>query len=273
MTDVLKFLPPELRLTNTRHGLALYPANDFYIGRSLESYGEYCPDEGDAFRQILKPGGIVLEAGANIGAHTVHLSRIVGPAGRIYAFEPQQRIFQILCANLALNNVANVVARQQGLGGVPDTMWASPPDIGAVANFGAVTMRASGQEPVEIVTLDSLDLRRLDFVKVDVEGMEEAVIRGGIDTIRRLRPKLYVENDKQGSAPEKSASLIRMIRELGYRLWWHRPSLYSPANFRGFQKNIFPGNVVSINMLCIRDDEPVTTNFLEITSDTDRPPM
>ena len=273
MTDVLKFLPPELRLTNTRHGLMLYPANDFYIGRCLEAYGEYCPDEGDTFRQILKPGYVVLEAGANIGAHTVHLSRIVGPAGQIYAFEPQRRIFQILCANLALNNVGNVVSKQQGLSEVPGTMWASPPDMGAVANFGGVALGDSGQEPVEIVTLDSLGLPRLDVIKIDVEGMEETVIRGGIDTIRRLRPKLYVENDMQGSAPQRSASLIRMIRALGYRLWWHRPSLYSPQNFRGFQANIFPANVVSINMLCIRDDEPVTTNFTEITGDTDRPQM
>lgn len=142
MTDIAELLPPELRMTNTRHGLMLYPANDVYIGRSLEVYGEYCPGEGEAFSQILRTGAIVLEAGANIGAHTVHLSKIVGPTGQVYAFDPQRRIFQILCANLALNNAGNVVARQQGLGDVRTTMWASPPDIGAAANFGASRCRA-----------------------------------------------------------------------------------------------------------------------------------
>jgi hypothetical protein len=101
--------------------------------------------------------------------------------------------------------------------------------------------------------------------------MEEAVIRGGIETIRRLRPCLYVENDKQDSAPEESASLIRMIRGLGYRLWWHYPALYRPANFRGFQENVFPGDVVSINMMYRRYDETVNINYIEITGDTDRP--
>jgi FkbM family methyltransferase len=273
MTDALKFLPPELRLTHTRHGLMLYPAKDIFIGRCLEVYGEYCPEEGNAFRQLLKPGAIVVEAGANIGSHTLHLSQIVGPAGQIHAFEPQRRIFQILCANLALNNIANVHVRPQGLGAVNDTMWVSSPDVSAAANFGGVALGSSGNESVEIVTLDQLGMQRLDLIKIDVEGMEEAVLRGGIETIRRLRPTLYLENDPADARLDKSASLIKFIRDLGYRMWWHLPSLYSPGNFRGFQENIFPKNVVSINMLCIRDDEAVTTNFLEVAGDTDRPQL
>jgi FkbM family methyltransferase len=273
MTDVLKFLPPEVKLTHTRHGLMLYPAKDIFIGPCLQAYGEYCPEEGNTFRQLLRSGNVVVEAGANIGSHTVHLSRIVGPTGQVYAFEPQRRIFQILCANLALNNVANVDARQQGLGRVRDVMRISPPDVGAAANFGGITLGAAGHEAVDVVTLDSLDLQRLDMIKGDVEGMEEAVIRGGIETIRRLRPKLYLENDAGDAELEKSASLIRTVRELGYRLWWHLPALYSPENFRDFRQNIFPTHIVSINMLCIREDEDVTTNFVEVGEDTDRPQL
>ncbi len=271
MTDILKFLPPEVRLTHTRHGLMLYPTGDYFIGRCLQAYGEYSPEEANAFRQLLKPGDIVVEAGANIGAHTLGLARIVGPAGQVHAFEPQRRIFQILCANLALNNIANVHIRQQGLGDSANTMWVSPPDFAAEANFGGVSLGLSGRDPVEIVTLDSLGLQRLDLVKIDVEGMEEKVIRGGIDTIQRLRPKLYIENDKGGEEIERSASLIRAMRELGYRLWWHVPPLCSPANFRGFRENIFPKNVVSINMLCIHKDHPVDTNYTEVGGDSDRP--
>jgi FkbM family methyltransferase len=273
MTDVLKFLPSEIKLTHTRHGLMLYPARDIFIGPCLQAYGEYCPEEGNAFRQLLRPGDVVVEAGANIGSHTVHLSRIVGPTGQVYAFEPQRRIFQILCANLALNNVANVHARQQGLGCVKDVMWISPPDVGAVANFGGIALGEAGRESVDIVTLDSLNIHCLDMIKIDVEGMEEAVVRGGIETIRSLRPKLYLENDPGDAGLEKSASLIRVVRELGYRLWWHLPALYSAENFRNFRQNIFPKNIVSINMLCIRADEDVKTNFIEVGEDTDRPPL
>jgi FkbM family methyltransferase len=273
MTDILRFLPPDLQLTYTRHGLMLYPANDVYIGKCLQAYGEYCPEEGNAFQQLLGSGDVVVEAGANIGAHTLHLSRIVGPAGQVLAFEPQRRIFQILCANLALNNIGNVLVRQQGLGDSSRTMRVTSPAIGSVSNFGGIALSDAGGEPVEIATLDSLALRRLDLIKIDVEGMEEVVLRGGLETIRRLRPKLYLENDPGDAGLERSASLIRVIREFGYRLWWHLPALYSPVNFRGLQQNIFPKHIVSINMLCIRDDMPVQTNFIEVGGDTDRPRM
>jgi FkbM family methyltransferase len=271
--DILKFLPPEVKLTHTRYGLMLYPARDIFIGPCLESYGEYCPEEANVFRQLLKPGNVVVEAGANIGSHTVHIAQLVGPTGLVYAFEPQRPIFQILCANLALNNIANVHARQQGVGRAKDVMWVSPPDAGAAANFGGVMLGAAGREPVDIVTLDALNLQRLDLIKADVEGMEEAVIAGATDTIRRLRPKLYIENEPKDAASGQSASLIRAVRALGYRLWWHLPALFSPVNFRGYRKNIFPQHIVSVNMLCIREDESVQTNFIEVGDDTDRPKL
>jgi len=217
MTDgILSLLPPEIKLVNTRHGLMVFPAGDFYIGRCLETYGEYCPEEGNAFRQLLKPGDVVVEAGANVGSHTILLSNLVGPDGFVHAFEPQRLIFQMLCANLALNGIQNAQARQQGAGRSRNVLRMSPPPAGAVANFGGVRLAVDGEEAVDVVPLDCLDLQRLDLLKIDVEGMEEAVICGGIETIRRLRPKLYLENDAGGSRPEASASLIRLIRDLGY---------------------------------------------------------
>ncbi len=275
-TDLAQLLPPTVRLAETRYGPMLYPAGDTFIGPSLAAYGEYCPEEANVFRQLVKPGHVVAEIGANIGTHTVVLSRLAGAGGSVIAFEPQRLVFQLLCANLALNGIANVDARRQGVGDAVRSLRLSPPDPGAVANFGAVSLKPDGTDPVEIVSLDSLGLTRLDFVKIDVEGMEAAVIEGAADTIRRLRPKLYVENDSaaavgrpEAERPEASQALIRLIRGLGYRLWWHAPPLYQPENFRDYRRNIFPKYVVSLNMLCIRDDEPVQTNFEEILEDTD----
>ncbi len=61
-----------------RYGQMLYNLNDQYIGRSLDLYGEFSEGEVDLFRQIVKPGQIVVEVGANLGAHTVFLARQVG---------------------------------------------------------------------------------------------------------------------------------------------------------------------------------------------------
>jgi FkbM family methyltransferase len=221
------------------------------------------------FALLLQPGDVVLEVGANIGAHTLPLARAVGAAGRVYAIEPQRRLFQMLCANLALNDLRNVHVRQQGLGAAPEVLRVSTPAASAPANYGGVSLARQGEESVEVVTLDHLRFDRLDLIKIDVEGMEEAVLRGGVETIRRLRPKLYVENDR----PDASAALIRFIRELGYRMWWHLPGLYSPQNFRGAPANIFKGNFVSINMLCCRAEDVILTELKEIEDETERPAL
>ncbi len=67
-----------------------------------------------------------------------------------------------------------------------------------------------------------------------------------IETIKRLRPCLYIENDRH----EKSKRLIAFIQELGYRMWWHLPKLFNPKNVAGKKENLF-GSIVSVNLLCL----------------------
>src|SRR4051794_7022915 len=90
-------------LQGCRHRRMMYLLADQYIGRSLDYYGEYCEAEGGVFDQLVGPGQIVIEVGANIGTHTVRLGQLVGPGGAVIAFEPQRVLFYLLCANLALN--------------------------------------------------------------------------------------------------------------------------------------------------------------------------
>jgi hypothetical protein len=89
------------RVKQCRHGMMLYNVHDLYVGRSLDQYGEFSQGEIDLFGQILKPGQVVLDVGANIGAHTLWFAQTVGPSGTVLAFEPQRIVFQALCANLA----------------------------------------------------------------------------------------------------------------------------------------------------------------------------
>ena len=76
------------RLRDCRYGRMLYNVNDVYIGRSLDQYGEYCEGEVELFRQVIREGDVVFDAGANIGAHTVFFARATGPRGIVFAFEP-----------------------------------------------------------------------------------------------------------------------------------------------------------------------------------------
>jgi FkbM family methyltransferase len=246
----VSMLPPFNRQKTCRYGQMVYNPNDTYVGRSLELYGEFSEGEVDLFRQIVQPGQVVIEVGANIGAHTVFLARQVGVQGAVLAFEPQRIVFQTLCANIALNSLPNVAAFQQAVGERPGTIKVPELDWRHENNFGGLSLgEYTKGSDVPVVTLDSMGIARCDFIKVDVEGMEEQALRGARDLITRLKPILYVENDRF----EKSDSLIRYIDSIGYKMYWHRPPYYSPKNFLGNSNDVFP-NIVSLNMLCLRSD-------------------
>ena len=96
--------------------------------------------------------------------------------------------------------------------------------------------------------------------------MEEEVLSGATTTIEKYRPVLYVENDRR----EKSPSLIRFIQSLGYRMWWHLPPLYNPANYLGNHENIF-ANMVSINLLCLPKERETEFQDNDVTSPDEWP--
>jgi FkbM family methyltransferase len=241
-----QFGPEFNKLIQSHYGPIIYNRFDKYVGGSLAAYGEFSEGESAMFAQLVTIGQVVVEAGANIGAHTIHLAKLVGEQGAVFAFEPQRIVFQTLCANLALNQLVNVVARQQGVGRQFGEMVLPNVDPRVENNFGGLSLLPEGTgEKVGIVNIDSLGLSRCDLIKVDVEGMEEEVVAGAVNTIANFRPLMYLENDRA----EKSASLIRYLQSLNYRLWWHLSPLFNPNNFAKNSKNIF-GGTVSINILC-----------------------
>ncbi|CAO3380874.1 FkbM family methyltransferase [Azospirillum argentinense] len=234
-----------------RHGMMRFFAKDAYVGRSLALYGEYSDDEHRLAAMLVKAGDLVVEAGSNIGAHTVALARTVGPAGLVHAFEPQRVVHELLAHNLAANGLHNVVLHRAAVGDAPGQVTVPVPDYGRPGNFGAVSMGAMNGEPVPVETIDGLGLDRLALLKADVEGMEAMVIEGAARSIARFRPALYLENDRA----EHSAALITLIQGFGYRLWWHIVPLYNPANYAGNTFDAFP-SVVSVNLLGLPEGRP-----------------
>ncbi|MCG6901946.1 MAG: FkbM family methyltransferase [Rhodobacter sp.] len=233
-------------MVDCRDGRMLVNPNDVYIGQSLITYGEFSPAEGALYRALVGPGDTVVEAGANIGCFTLLFAKLVGDSGRIYAFEPQRLIFQMLCANLALNEIRNVEAWPAGLAAKVGRMRAPSLRLDAPGNFGGQSLSVDGPgEGVSVTTIDNLGLDACTLIKADVQGMERDVLEGARETVARCRPLLYVENDQK----EHSAGLLKTIDALGYRAFWHLPRLFDPGNFRGTGENRFPG-IVSVNVLC-----------------------
>ena len=259
------------RLTQARYGRFLYNPNDIYIGKALEAYGEAHEFELELLRQLCAPGDTIFDLGANIGDHTVPLAQHVGAQGFVYAFEPQRLIFQVLCANVALNDLPNVDCVHAALGATPGTIFIPEIDYSVEANYGGIEVSSfsEGRPVARIVLDDYLEARAADLVKIDVEGMEGEVLEGGRKFIERFRPVMYVENDRI----DRSQELIELLYALRYRAFWHVTPLYNAANFKGNAQNVYP-NVVTTNMLCIPSERPFETqgpSFSEVLDPSEHP--
>jgi FkbM family methyltransferase len=255
---------PPFTLVESRHGWMLVNRNDVYLGQAILRYGECCELEVVALVHLLslRPG-LVVEIGANIGTHSVPIAKALAAQRRqMIVIEPQPFIFNNLCANLALNGLANVRALPFACGERDTTVHFAPPDYSAGGNFGGVSMdfaSVAGGTAVPCRRLDDLvGEQEVGLMKVDVEGFELSALRGAEATIDRSRPILYVENDRV----EKSDALIDWIRAKDYRMWWHVPPLYNPGNFFAEKDDIYKGTR-SINMLCLPRELPAPPSGLE----------
>ena len=239
-----------------RHGLFTFPVNDEYIGRSLQLYGEWSEAEVNLVRSIVRPGDTLIEVGSNLGTHTVPLAKWLGSQGRLYAFEPQRLVFQLLCANLVANQVHNVWAYNAAVDRAPGYTVVPEIALDAAYNFGAVRVGAQAGTAVPVATIDSLELDRVDFIKIDAEDCEPAVLLGAVQTIDRFKPPLLIEYNNH-----MRAEINRVLRLFPYRAWSFDEPLYSPANFYRNADNVF-GAIHSLNILLAVNPIPGVTDSL-----------
>jgi len=153
--------------------------------------------------RLVRPGHVVVDVGANIGYHTLTLSRLVGPNGKVLAFEPHPVTRARLEANLAANDCHNVnvfpiaLSDREGAGKLFE-----PTETAA---HGQSSLRARGEwRAVDCRTapLDALlsDLPRLDLIKIDVEGAEGLVLAGAREILQRFRPHVIIERNDEALA-------------------------------------------------------------------------
>src|SRR3569623_1512026 len=133
----------------TRHGPMLAFTGDQYMTPTLEKQGEYAPEDWALLEQLVRPRMTVVEIGANIGVHSIRLARRCAP-GPIYLFEPQPRVFQVLCANLALNEIGNALAYPEACGEAEGEAVVPLLDYDAPANFGGVSLQPAEARGVRV---------------------------------------------------------------------------------------------------------------------------
>ena len=126
-------------LKDCRWGRFLLLRGDM-ISTYADVYGEWSELEVSLYRRLLKTDSVVVEVGANLGLHTVPLAKIAS-SGRVICFEPQRLIFNILCGNLALNNLVNVDAHRRVVGERAEIVTIESTDYDTPWNYGCVLRR------------------------------------------------------------------------------------------------------------------------------------
>jgi FkbM family methyltransferase len=146
----------------------------------------------------LPDGNVVVDAGANIGLVSIPIAQeIKARGGVVHAFEVQRMMFYALCGSAALNDLDNLFVYNKALGAGAGQVSAGQPDYSLPQDFGLYSLidarAGASQEAVAVTAIDALGLPRLDFLKIDVEGMEPAVLLGARDSIRAFKPWCWVE--------------------------------------------------------------------------------
>ena len=210
---------------------------DRLVYLALHRLGFMGKEERAFFETQIQPGMNVVEAGANIGVYTIQLSRLTGPEGRVFAFEPDPHLFACLCENLDRAEVTNVEAHHCALGSAPGKLSLAWDGLNSGDTHLSREAQA-GAAQVEVARLDHvLAGKRVDFFKLDVQGWELEVLRGMIglfDANPALR--LFIEYWPAGlrRAGTEPADLLAFLREHRWQLT-HGPD-FAPIPAEQFAK-------------------------------------
>lgn len=220
-------------LTNSDHGLMLINRNDSVIGRFIGERGNWELHYINFLKQLIKrfyPAGKAIEivdAGSNIGVYSLSMAKIDGFSIKVISIEAQRLIYQMLNANIALNSLENVwtyhrvVSDKNG-----ERMMLECPNLNMPANYGGYEIPKNLKftdydgknfmppEEVLTISLDSLGLDKCVLLKLDVEGMEDLALLGGINLIKNSKPIIFFERHK---TDYDAVKLI--LKECGYAIW------------------------------------------------------
>lgn len=165
----------------------------------------------------VRPGDLVVDAGANIGVITGQLADKVGPAGRVHAFEPLPRNIARLERLREENGLSQVTVHPVALGAVAGTAELRLPGVGggAYASFTASWID-EGRLEVDVRTVDGeLDGAAPSLMKIDVEGFEYQVLQGACQTLAEHRPLLFLEVNHAilKDAGSSGAEFLQLVEE------------------------------------------------------------
>ena len=195
----------------------------YLIDWNVFFFGQYEKETNDVLFEYIKPGQVVVEAGANNGTETVLLSRLVGSQGKILAFEPIEHIHKALQLNLSINHCDNVVAEKMALGENKQLIYFNVfPESFCNQGMASRYDDRSAKHKVEVqqTSLDSWakdhHVSAVDFIKMDIQGAEIQLLEGARNIIQSSQPIIFTE---AADNLLSIAQLFQLLVDFGYDVY------------------------------------------------------
>lgn len=217
-------LAEPVTMTTLRNGRRIRIVTADHVGRILYFMGDFQPRISWVIRQLLRPGDAVIDIGANMGWFTVMAADLVGPAGRVEAFEPQPKLVEMLRETIAVNGFEQVRLHDCALSDRDETMTLRILD----GNLGAATLHAPRNAnwsavPVPVRDADAklreLGLSRLRMIKIDVEGHEAAIFVAAAAFLREVPADVILFESNAEATPFFERPAVAVLVGLGYRIF------------------------------------------------------
>ncbi len=266
---------------DAKHGKFNFCHFDEYIGLSMREYGEYSEIEYSVIEKFINKDDFVFDIGSNIGCFSIPLAKKVGSKGKIFSFEPQKFIFDLLSKNILDNKINNIDAYDIAIGENNTSFCLEDFDYSQVGNFGGIGMsgrnnlkfakiKSNKKKKVSFKTLNEfIDIEKCNFLKIDVELMELNVLKGAYHFLNKFRPIIWIENHTK--FPN---NLNNFFLKNNYKPFWATTMVYNPEN-HFLNANNYYENVMTANTLAIPKEKQsliVLDGWLnEITDEQTRP--
>ena len=223
----------------------------------LSIFCSYEPFETSLLSAEIRPGMTIVDVGANIGYHTLLFSKLIGDAGRVYAFEPEPQNFSLLQQNLARNARTNVIALKRALSDKTGQsfLYLSTENHGDHQTYSSEDNRQ--KVPITMTRLDDCVEGPVDLIKMDVQGFEAHALNG-MEAVIAASPRLTIFTEfwpeglrRAGSDP---ADFLRRLRSFDLEIFFinEYANRVEPADDAGLLQRYAPALGSHTNLLCRR---------------------
>lgn len=184
------------------------------------------PDfDRDDLYSLVKPEQIIFDVGGNIGDTALHFAQIQNNIGKIYCFEPVPVLFERLKKNVSINSFTNINIQNIALSDKREDLFFNLPKAQNSSGIFLSHTASEESKKVHSLTLDDFcsenKIEKLDLIKIDVEGFELKVLMGAMQTLKKFKPKMFIEiNDTHlhragGSAKE----VVNLLEQNSYKIF------------------------------------------------------